>query len=226
MNIDILHGKTIEHLELLEGTKLYLSKHAINDFLKLQKEAAQTGFDLQIASAFRDYSRQLSIWNSKAKGERPLFDDKGIELTFSSLSPKEIMFAILRWSALPGCSRHHWGTDIDVYDAKNISSKELKLSTAEYENNGPCSALSDWLSLRMLSHEAYGFYRPYQTDRGGVAPEAWHLSYYSVARRISDVFTFSLFKKNIEEGDLLLKKELLENADEIYNRFVMNFDLP
>ena len=24
--------------------------------------------------------------------------------------------AILLWSALPGASRHHWGTDFDVFD--------------------------------------------------------------------------------------------------------------
>jgi LAS superfamily LD-carboxypeptidase LdcB len=226
VNVDIIFGKTKENLVLIEGTKFYFHPLALTGFLRLQKDAAFEGFDLQIASAFRDYSRQLLIWNAKAKGERPLFDDQGKELNLSLLSPKEIMFSILRWSALPGCSRHHWGTDIDVFDAKNISSKDLKLNPAEYENNGPCSALSEWLSKKMLENEAHGFYRPYKTDRGGVSPEAWHLSYHPVARRITDQFTFSLFKKNLQEGDFLLKKELLENAEEIYHRFVMNFDLP
>ena len=30
---------------------------------------------------------------------------------------------------------------------------------------------------------AFGFFRPYTTDRGGVAPEPWHLSYAPVAAR-------------------------------------------
>lgn len=226
MNIDILFGKTNEHLVLLEGTKFFLHKQALTDFLRLQKDAAKDGFDLQIASAFRDYGRQLNIWNAKARGEKILLDDKEQPLNYASLSPIQIIFSILRWSALPGCSRHHWGTDIDVFNAKTQTREEVQLTPSECEGIGPAASLHEWLTTKIQSNEAYGFYRPYSTDRGGISPEPWHLSYYPVSRRMADNFTYSLFKRNIQESDVFLKKEILENADEIFNRFVMNFDLP
>jgi LAS superfamily LD-carboxypeptidase LdcB len=226
MNIDILQGKTTEHLVLLEGTKCFIHNQMLIDFLRLQKDAQKEGFDLKIISAFRDYDRQLKIWNLKASGERPLLDDQERPLEFSKLSPLEIIMAILRWSALPGSSRHHWGSDIDVYDAKTQTENEVKLIPSETTNHGPAARLHEWLDLKISNNSSYGFYRPYATDRGGVSPERWHLSYYPISRRYLESYTFSLFKKNIEESDLILKETVLENADEIFRRFFLNVDVP
>ncbi len=41
--------------------------------------------------------------------------------------------------------------------------------------------LHDWLDRRISASEAFGFFRPYDLDRGGVAPERWHLSCGPVA---------------------------------------------
>jgi LAS superfamily LD-carboxypeptidase LdcB len=226
MNIDILQGKTTEHLVLLEGTKCFIHNQMLTDLLRLQKDALKEGFDLKIISAFRGYDRQLKIWNLKASGERPLLDDQERPLEFSKLSPLEIIMAILRWSALPGSSRHHWGSDIDVYDAKTQTENEVKLIPSETTNHGPAARLHEWLDLKISSDSSYGFYRPYATDRGGVSPERWHLSYYPISRRYLESYTFSLFKKNIEESDLILKETILENADEIFRRFFLNVDVP
>lgn len=226
MNIDILLGKTTEHLVPLEGTKCFLHQHALHDFLRLQAAAKDDGFDLQIASAFRDYDRQLKIWNAKARGERPLLDDQERPLEFGKLSPEEIVLAILRWSALPGCSRHHWGSDIDVFDGNTQSLEQVKLTPSECSSTGPAGALHQWLDDRIKNNEAFGFFRPYRSDRGGIAPERWHLSYYPISRRIVDVFTYSVFKRNIEDSELVLKEVVLNMGHEIYERFVMNFDLP
>lgn len=226
MNIDILLGKTTEHLVPLEGTKFFLHKLAILDFLRLQKAAHEAGFDLQIVSAFRDFERQLKIWNAKARGERALLDDEGRALEFSKLSPTEIVFSILRWSAIPGCSRHHWGSDIDIFDGNTQSREEVQLLPSECVGTGPTAKLHEWLDQQIAEQNAFGFYRPYGTDLGGVSPERWHLSYYPVSRRMVDNFTFSIFKKNLEENDIELKGILLNNADEIYHRFFLNFDIP
>ncbi len=141
-------GKTQEHLVPLEGTKYLVHQQMLHDFLKLQQNAKKDGFDLQIISAFRDYERQLKIWNAKASGERQLLDDREVPLEYSQLSPTKIVFAILRWSALPGCSRHHWGSDIDVYDGKTQTAEEVKLTTAECYNEGPATRLHEWLDLQ------------------------------------------------------------------------------
>ncbi len=34
----------------------------------------------------------------------------------AALSDLEKCKAMLRWSAVPGASRHHWGTEIDIFD--------------------------------------------------------------------------------------------------------------
>lgn len=226
MNIDILLGKTTEHLVPIPGTKYLIHKLMLQDFLRLQKEANLAGFDLQVISAFRDYERQLKIWNLKASGQRQLIDDQERPLEFAKLSPQEVMWAILRWSALPGCSRHHWGTDIDVYDGKTQTPEAVNLVPSETVGEGPAAKLHDWLDDRISTGTSFGFYRPYATDRGGVSPERWHLSYHPLSRRCLDSFTFSLFKKNLQENEILLKDELMANADEIFQRFVLNVDLP
>lgn len=224
MNIDILFGKTTEHLVPLEGTKFFIHHMMMRDFLRLQKDAATDGFDLQIISAFRDHERQLKIWNLKASGQRQLIDDEERPLDFASLSPSQIVFAILRWSALPGCSRHHWGTDIDVYDGHTQKAEEVNLVPSETTGNGPAARIHGWLDHKISTNSSHGFYRPYATDRGGVSPERWHLSYYSLSRRYLEAYSFSLFKKNIQESDMLLKDVVLEYADEIYQRFLVNID--
>lgn len=226
MNIDILLGKTTEHLVPLEGTKFLVHHQTLRDFLKLQQSAKEAGFDLQIASAFRDYDRQLKIWNAKARGERPLLDEQERELDYSTLSPREIVFAILRWSALPGCSRHHWGSDIDVFDAKTQRPGDVKLVPSECVESGPAAALHDWLDQQMNKKNSFDFFRPYATDKGGVSPERWHLSHYPISRRIVDVYTFSVFKRNIEESEIHFKEVVLEHVEEIFHRFILNFDLP
>jgi LAS superfamily LD-carboxypeptidase LdcB len=226
MNVDILLGKTTEHLVPVEGTKFLVHKQMYPDFLRLQRDAALDGFNLQIISAFRDFDRQLKIWNMKASGQKQLIDDQERPLDFSKLAPIEIMMAILRWSALPGCSRHHWGTDIDVYDANQQSAEQVQLVPSETVGDGPSAKLHEWLDDKINSKSAYGFYRPYATDRGGVSPERWHLSYYSLSRRYLEAYTSSLLKKNIETSDVILKKFILENLDEIYQRFFLNLDLP
>lgn len=226
MNIDILLGKTQEHLVPLEGTKYLIHNRMLQDFLRLKNSAKEAGFDLQVISAFRDYDRQLKIWNAKASGERPLLDDLEKPLDYSKLSPNEIIFAILRWSAIPGCSRHHWGSDIDVYDGNTQTAQDVKLVPSECENNGPASALHSWLDMQFAQNNGFGFFRPFASDLGGVSPERWHLSYYPVSRRMIDEYSFSIFKNNLQNSDMMFKELLLEKADEIYQRYIMNFELP
>ncbi len=219
-------GKTTDHLVPVEGTKFFVHKNMLHDFLKLQREAQYAGFDLQIASAFRDYDRQLQIWNAKATGQRTILDDQERPLEFSKLSPTEIVFAILRWSAIPGCSRHHWGTDVDVFDANTQKLEEVKLVPSECEGTGPAARMHAWLDDQMASNTSFDFFRPYKTDHGGVAPERWHISYYPYSRRLLEAYTISLFKKNISESEIALKDVLLEHAEEIFHRYILNYDLP
>lgn len=151
-------------------------------FTRLQADARAAGFDLAIASGFRSYSRQLAIWNGKANGQRAVHDDAGRGVKLAALSASEQLQAILRYSAIPGTSRHHWGTDLDVFDVAAMPQDyQLELSPREVAPGGLFDPLHCWLDQRMAAGESHGFFRPYSQDRGGVAPERWHLSYAPLA---------------------------------------------
>lgn len=181
LNARQLTGLDESHLVALpDGHRL--QRDAARAFAALQSDARQAGFELLIASSFRSFARQLSIWNAKAGGTRPVHDDHGCVVQMASLSPEQRVHAILRYSALPGTSRHHWGTDVDVYDAAAIEpGYQVQLAPQEVAAGGVFDPLHIWLDTRMAAGESRGFYRPYSRDRGGVAPERWHLSYAPLA---------------------------------------------
>lgn len=222
-------GRTTDHLIKLDETYL-VHKDALIAFNSLKEEASFAGFDLTAVSTFRPFDEQLDIWNKKATGQRALLSDDGVPLKFSSLTQEEIVFRILRWSALPGASRHHWGTDIDVIDRKGLPNDKyrVELVPAEYAADGIFGGLSSWLDERIKNREAFGFYRPYDTDRAGVAPEKWHLSMRPVANGYLEEFSFEVFKKFLESdayNDMKLRHIVLDNAQKIYDQFVVNVKL-
>ena len=74
MNLAQLTGQNETALVNYDGYLLHAD--VVSDWAALQRDAAQAGFDLAIASAYRSFSRQLLIWNEKATGVRPVFDDE------------------------------------------------------------------------------------------------------------------------------------------------------
>ncbi len=186
----------------------------------LMDKAMTANFDLRVASGFRSFERQLLIWNSKAAGLRPVFDGAGQPLDLNQLSDEEKVFAILRWSALPGASRHHWGTDIDVYDASRISADyQLQLTVEETEGDGPFAEFHQWLSQE-LEDDPQGFYRPYIAGAGSISPEPWHLSYAPLAYVFATQLTEDVLRAQLQATDIALKESVLHNLDEIYQRYI------
>lgn len=217
---EILTGKTSEHLEALEGSEFLVHQEMLPALVSLRELASHSGMELRVASAFRDYEKQLRIWNAKATGQRPILDGRGNPVTFSELSPEQIVFSILRWSSLPGASRHHWGTDIDVFDAGSVPPGEnIQLVPQESYLGGHQSRFAVWLE-KTISQE--GFFRPYARDLGGVSPEWWHLSYLPISSKYYDAYSFELFEETIKGSELELKEVVLAHLHPIYDRFVMN----
>ncbi len=196
-----------------------IHRDLIKEIAALKQSAKKAGFDLRIASGYRGFDQQLKIWNEKANGLRPVLDENEAPFDIAALSKKELMFAILRWSALPGASRHHWGTDFDIYDASSIDEKyRVQLTVSETINDGPFVRFYQWLTQELKNNQV--FLRPYENDLGGVAPEPWHLSCSAVAKVFQDHLTLDLLKKNIEKSDMALKSEVLAHLDEVFERFV------
>jgi len=214
-----LLGLTESHLvELVPGHKL---RPAARDaFARLQRRAAEAGFNLQPVSSFRSFERQRQIWCAKYHGRRTVTDDAGRPLAVESLPPGDRIEAILRWSALPGTSRHHWGTDLDVYDPACLpEGYRLQLIPAEYQPGGPLAELADWLRNN-LQQEA--FFLPYARDKGGVAQEPWHISYRPQAELLLQELTADLLRQAYAHFPLPDQAEIDARLDTILTRYVFN----
>ena len=219
-----LTGQTRTHITQLEHLRCALHHDVVSPFLAMRTAAAKEGIDLWPYSAFRDFETQLKIWNDKYSGKKTLYDENGLPLDYFSLTEEQIIRSILRWSALPGASRHHWGTEIDVVDrAATASDYKVKLLPEECQRGGPYYNLHCWLDENLSQ---YGFFRPYATFQGGVNAEPWHLSYFSLSRQALKGLTLKVLTTAIKDVDILGKKWLMEHIEEIYNSYVLNISPP
>jgi LAS superfamily LD-carboxypeptidase LdcB len=79
---------------------------------------------------------------------------------------------------MPGTSRHHWGTDVD-----------LNSMDPKYFDTEAGKKIYDWLKTNA---SAYGFGQPYcakGADRAtGYEEEKWHWSYLPIARQCTDAY--------------------------------------
>lgn len=203
--------------------KIFLHQGAHAAFLQLYALAKKNHFDLKIVSAYRSYEAQKNIWQAKAQGLRPLLDDEGEKLDYELLSREEILKAMLRWSAIPGASRHHWGVDFDVIDQNAVPSNyQVQLTPQETSAAGIFGPLHLWLDEMIAQNLSVGFFRPYERDLGGVSPEKWHLSFRPLSEGFLEQYSFELFQKTIEKSDLELKDLLLDDARFYYDQYVLN----
>jgi LAS superfamily LD-carboxypeptidase LdcB len=218
-----LTGQDSSHLcEVVLGANTYwLSGPTVAAFSGLVEASRQQGFELAIASAHRNFQRQLLIWNEKAAGLRPVLDEAGNELDFDMLDKRQRVFAMLRWSALPGTSRHHWGSDIDVYDAAALTAEyRVQLCPGECSAGGVFSELHRWLDESISEGRSCGFYRPFDIDCGGVAPEPWHLSFAPEARKFERQLNYRQLHGWLAQQPIALKQTVLANFEEIFRRFI------
>jgi LAS superfamily LD-carboxypeptidase LdcB len=218
-------GESDQDLINCPGQDAKIRPEVLGAVVTLTERAKNAGFDLRVASGFRSFERQLLIWNSKAEGLRPVLDEVGRPIAMDQLSDDEKVFAILRWSALPGASRHHWGTDIDVYDRSRMpEGYELQLTREETEGDGPCAEFHVWLTQELQIHP-HEFYRPYIAGVGSISPEPWHLSYAPLARIFATQLTENLLREKLQEADLALKNSVLKNLHLIYQHYIKPYQL-
>lgn len=218
----MLTGKSRAHLQPLPcpfSDNHFLQAQALKAFQGLQQSAAAKGFNLQPASTFRDFQRQQLIWNGKFNGERKVHDDQGNALDISLLSDWRKAQAILRWSALPGASRHHWGTEIDIFDPNLLpAEQQLQLEPWEYEQGGYFYELSQWLQQNL---SRFDFALPFintSSDKT-IGREPWHISYLPVAEVAHRQFTPEVLLSAWENEEIAGKTMLIRHFTEIFRRF-------
>lgn len=140
---------------------MMLRKETFAAFKKMWTAAKKDGITLMIISSTRSFEQQKNIWEGKWS-------------RFAAGHPEAAGRAlkILEYSAMPGASRHHWGTDIDLNDLNNPA----------FENGGPHAPVYAWLQKNA---HAYGFCQPYTAKNekrpNGYNEEKWHWSYLPLA---------------------------------------------
>jgi zinc D-Ala-D-Ala carboxypeptidase len=149
-------------------TDAYLRAETVRAFGKMQDAAKKDGISLMIVSATRNFDIQKGIWEAKWNGTRKV---EGVDLS-TVKDPYQRAKAILRYSSMPGTSRHHWGTDLDINSVDPAYFQTLK---GEKEYN--------WLKKNASN---FGFGQPY-TSRSpqrpsGYEEEVWHWSYLPLSK--------------------------------------------
>jgi LAS superfamily LD-carboxypeptidase LdcB len=219
----MLTGRSRAHITDLDSPRCALHREVVAPFLRLHAAAAEAGIDLLPVSSYRDFERQRLIWNAKFRGERAVLDEQGNPLDALALNEPQRVAAILVWSALPGASRHHWGTEIDVVDANALAGAPVALLATEYAAGGRFAHLSDWLDKQAAQ---FGFHRPYTTDRGGVRPEPWHLSHVALAEQALAAFSVDMLQATLQQQPIEAAQTVQESLPEIWQRYVVNVDRP
>ncbi len=178
--------KNFVKVEAQYGNKedMYLQKEVYEAFLKMRIAALKDGITLIIVSATRNFNEQKTIWEAKWTGNK-LVNGENLSLTVKD--PNERAKIILNYSSMPGTSRHHWGTDIDI----NSINKD-------YFSSEKGNKVYEWL---MTNAATYGFCQPYNEKNNlrpnGYEEEKWHWSYISIANQyLSD------YKKTITYKDI------------------------
>ncbi len=196
MNTNQLTGISTDHTVVFTSefawcdSGLKVHRDIVKPLHLLCKAAFNSGNKLALLSGYRSYQRQIQIWEMKNSGESNILDDMGFTIN-NFVSDEDKFNKIARWSALPGLSRHHWGTDIDVFSADAIDSGyKVELIEKEFTRGGPCENLNNWMQNSLSK---FSFSRPYLVDTGGIAPEPWHISYDPLA---------AVFKTALTSNDL------------------------
>lgn len=155
----------------------FLRKETYENFVKMHDAAMKDGINLNIISATRNFEKQKSIWEAKWTGARKIENGANAAKKYPDFKTRALK--ILEYSSMPGSSRHHWGTDVDLNDLDNYTFEQ-----------GPGKKVYDWMVKH--AHE-YGFCQPYSkksADGGrstGYNEEKWHWSYMPIAKQLTDI---------------------------------------
>lgn len=190
----------------LYGKGINLRKEAHDAFLEMKKAAYSEGIDIKMVSSYRNFDRQTAIWERKYL---QFTEENG-------LKPLNAIDKIIEYSTIPGTSRHHWGTDIDIVDGQPKVEGDV-LVPEKFEAGGPYENFKAWMDANA---NRFGFYLVY-TDtpkRKGFKYEPWHYSYAPISVPMLKAFR----SKNIMQ---ILQKEDFLGTEHFTSGFVRTYIL-
>ncbi|MEM7185246.1 MAG: M15 family metallopeptidase [Bacteroidota bacterium] len=172
-------------------------------YTRMKQAAAEAGFTIEVVSAYRSFQRQKEI-----------FEGKYHRFTNQGLSPADAIDKIIEYSTIPGTSRHHWGTDIDLIDG-GAKRPESVLQAKHFHGNGPFCKFKEWMNEHATS---FGFYEVYtdHPERKGFEYEPWHFSYAPVSIPMLEAY------KNLDVKAILQAEQIAGSAyftDDFISRY-------
>ena len=187
----------------LYGQGIDLRKEAHDAFVAMRKAASADGIDIKIVSSYRNFQKQQAI-----------FERKYEKYTEDGMEPLAAIDKIIEYSTIPGTSRHHWGTDIDIIDGSIKTSADV-LVPEKFDRGGPFEAFKGWMDE---NSKTFDFYLVYTNDprRKGFKYEPWHYSYAPLSIPMLTAFR----GKNIL---LLLEKEEFLGVEHFTTGFVKTY---
>ncbi|MBC8048308.1 MAG: M15 family metallopeptidase [Fimbriimonadaceae bacterium] len=145
---------------------MYLLKDTYYWFNKMYDDAKKDGITLKIVSASRTFDEQKNLWEDKWKKNRSKFKTE-----------LETAKHIMQYNSMPGISRHHWGTEIDI---NSINDSYFKTEVGKKTYN--------WLTANAAK---YGFCQTYDdiiNRTGGYKEEKWHWSFYPISNTLLNLY--------------------------------------
>lgn len=155
---------------------IYLRKETYRAFMEMHAAAKKEGVNISIISATRTFDAQKVIW-----------EKKWVRADYIKYPSSQRVKEIMKYSSMPGTSRHHWGTDIDINSLEN-----------KYFLSGEGKKTYEWM---VRNANKYGFYQTYtakQNGRTGYEEEKWHWSYMPLAQPMLEAYL-----QNISYSDLI-----------------------
>ncbi|RLZ09831.1 M15 family metallopeptidase [Faecalibacter macacae] len=196
-----LIGKS--NLKLTQGKEYKVLPEVAEQLEKMKIDAKKAGFDICVISSYRGYNYQNGIWERKFKANKAkgLSNIKNIE-------------KIIEYSTIPGTSRHHWGTDIDIIDmTRGIPADPLH--EKHFNEGGSMRKFKLWLDEN--AHK-YGFHLVYTKDdkRKGFKYEPWHFTYKPISDKMMAEYKKLDIKKLLQENKLMGSESFTDEFVEKY----------
>jgi LAS superfamily LD-carboxypeptidase LdcB len=161
----------------------YLRKETYEAYKKMFAAAFKDSVKLVIISAERSFDDQKIIWENKWNGKATI---NGKRIPYNLYTNVDKAKFILQSGSMPGTSRHHWGTDVD-----------LNSTEKEYFETTKGKLIYSWLKQNAKKFGFYQPYTPFDSKRSkGYDEEMWHWSYLPSAKAILENY-----RKNITYKD-------------------------
>lgn len=152
----------------------YLLKEVADSLTHMIQAARKEGITIKVISASRNFTDQKAIWERKYDARKSKFKTEA-----------ELASDILKYSSMPGTSRHHWGTDFDINSLEPA-----------YYATGKGAKEYAWMKAHASE---YGFCQVYnnKSNRTGYNDEQWHWSFMPLSSQFLKMYVESVSYQDI-----------------------------